>query len=295
MALTDAIGGVLKGVLGTGPASAPDLSQLFAIIDSAGANQRNLINQLPLDLQQQYQAYKDANAAAGTTLQGTSDALTKGLTEGTAANYDPNAPAVKAAEDAAKTAIYADVPGQQDAIRQALAATGGFDRGTASKQLVAPVLQAGQKYSQAVLNTTASQLQQKQAATQKALETVTTMGEDVAQKLFGMSTQQATAILQGNRQDLKDQLTSLINQSINQTNQTLGVTGTNIQNQYNQQVAENADKNAQTGAWIDLGTNLVSAGAPGFMAALGGSPSVSAPNNYAPGGSYNQTVAGLGY
>lgn len=295
MGLIDSAGGVLKGILSGGAVSAPDLSQLFQIIDSAGDNQRNLINQLPVDLQKQYADYKAANATAGTTLQGTTNALTQGLQTGTEANFDPNAPAVKAAEDAAKTAIYANVPGQQNAIRQALAATGGFDRGTASKQLAAPVLQAGQQFGQAVLNTTASQLQQKQAATQKALETVTSMGEDTAQKLFGMSTAQATAILQGNRQDLKDQLTSLINQSINQTNQTLGVTGTNIQNQYNQAVADKAQRDATTGAWIDLGTNAVSAGAPGFLSALSASPSMSAPANYAPGGSYNQTVAGLGY
>lgn len=294
MALTDAVGGVLKGILGTGPVSAPDLSRLFSIIDNAGENQRELINQLPAELQKQYADYKTSNAAAGTRLQNTTQALAQALQTGTAANYDPNAPAVKAAQDAAKTAIYANVPGQQAAIREALAASGGFDRGTASKQLVAPVLQAGQQVAQSVLNTTASQLQQKQAATQKALETVTAMGENTAQQLFGMSIQQAASILQGNRQDLKDQLTSLINQSSGQTSQKLGVTGTDIENKYNQNVAENAEQNAQLGSWIDLGTQAASS-LPGFLSGLNASPIQTAPTNYAPGGSYNQTVANLGY
>lgn len=294
MALADAVGGVIKGALGSGPVGAPDLSQLFRTIDAAGANQRELINNLPANLQKLYADYKASNAAAGTGLQTATEALARGLTTGTAENYGPESEAVRAANDAAKRAIYANLPGQQAAIREALAATGGFDRGTAAKQLAAPVLQAGQQYSQAVLNNQAAQLKAKQDATQKALETVTSMGDDTAQKLFGMNTAQATAILNGNRQDLKDQLTDLINQSIRQTEQTLGVQGTDIQNQYNQKVAENAKKNAELGAWVDVGTNLVSAAAPGFLSGLNAGL-VSAPAGYSPGGSYNQTVANLGY
>lgn len=296
MSLVDAVGGVVKGLLGKGPVSAPDLSALFKTIDNAGQYQKDIINNLPASLQQQYADYKAANAGAATNLQTSTNALAQGLQTGTEANFDPNAPAVQASENAAKTAIYANVPSQQAAIREALAATGGFDRGTASKQLAQPVLQAGQQFGQSVLNTTAAQLQQKQQATQKALETVTTMGEDTAQKLFGMSVQQAANILQSGRQDLKDQLTELINQSNAQTGQTLGVQGVDIQNKYNQQVAENAQKDALTGAWVDLGTQAASS-LPGFVSGLNAAPAgaIAAPTNYNPGGSYNQTVAGLGY
>lgn len=272
MGLVDSVGGVVKGLLGKGPVSAPDLSALFKTIDTAGQYQKEIINNLPVDLQKQYAAYQTANEAAGTNLQATSQAIAQGLTTGTAANYGPDSEAVRAANDASKTAIYANIPGQQNAIREALASTGGFDRGTASKQLSAPILQAGQQYSQAILNNTASQLKAKQDATQKALEAVTTMGEDVANKLFGMSTAQATAILSGNRQDLKDQLTDLINQSTQQTNQTLGVQGVDITNKQNQKVAQNAQDNAMTGAWVDLGTNVASS-IPGFVSGLGAGPS----------------------
>lgn len=291
MAITDAIGGVIGGLLGKGPVSAPDLSQLFAIIDSAGSEQRNLINQLPADLQKQYADYKASNAAAGNTLQSSITQNNADLLSQTKANYDPNGPVVKAAEDAAKTAIYADVPGQQAAIRQALASTGGFGRGTASKQLAAPVIQAGSKIAQSFSNITADQLAKGQAATQQAINTINSVDDATANTLFGMSKDQALQILQGNRQDLKDQLSSLINQSNNQTNQKLGVVGADITNKYNQNVAENAKSNADLNSWINLGVQGAGA-APGFLQGLN---TEVAPSGYNPGGSYNQTVAGLGY
>jgi hypothetical protein len=292
MALMDAVGGVVSGLLGKGGVSAPDLSQLFKTIDTAGENQRNLINALPEALKKQYAEYKAANAATGTALQTGVSEIGKNLQEQTAANFDPNAPAVQAAEDAAKTSIYANLPGQQAAIREALASTGGFDRGTASKQLAAPVIQAGQQYGQAVLGITADQLRQKQAATQSALEKVTAMNDQTLQSLFGMNQAQAMQILQGNRQDLKDQLTSLVNQSNTQTQQKLGVQGADITNKYNKSVADKAQSDALTNAFINLGVNAIPA-AGGFLSGLG-SEMTSAPANYNPNMAPNQAAI-LGY
>lgn len=281
MGLLDAGAGVIGSLLGKGPVSAPDLTALFQTIDNAGENQRSLINALPAELQQQYAAYKSSNAAAGTDLKTGTEALGNALKTETAANYDPNAPAVRASEDAAKTAIYANLPGQQAAIRQALAASGGFDRGTASKQLAAPVLQAGQQFSQQVANISAGQLKQKQDATQSAINTVNTMNDQVLTQLFGMSKDQALQILNGNRQDLKDQLSSLINQSNNQTNQKLGVEGADITNKYNQSVAQNAKDNSDINAWVNLGANAIGA-APGFLSGLNSGSTTGSYNPNAP-------------
>lgn len=298
MALTSAIGGVVSGLLNKGGVSAPDLSALFRTIDAAGVNQRQMINALPTELQKQYADYKAANVAAGTALQTGTTALTDQLKTQTEALYGPNAPAVQAAIEAQKTAIYADLPGQQAAIREALAATGGFDRGTASKQLAAPVIQAGAKMAQSVANITAQQLQQKQAAELAAINTVNTMDNNVLQSMFGMNKEQALNILNSNRQDLKDQLASLINQSTTQTNQTLGVQGAQIQNQYQADVAAKAQRDAMNNAWVNLGVNAADTGIEaaggwkGMAAGLGGGggSSQSAPVGYAPGGSYLQTM-----
>lgn len=260
MALTGAIAGVAKGLLTGGGVSAPDLSALFRTIDTAGENQRDMINALPAELKKQYDEYKASNEAAASALQSGTAALGEKYKAETAALYDPNAPAVKAALDAAKTSIYADLPAQQNAIRQALAATGGFNRGTASKQLAAPVIQAGQQYGQQVANVTAQQLQQKQQAQQSALSTILSMDQNTLQSLFGMSKEQALQIMQSNRDDLKDQLADLVNQSVTQTQQKLGVQGAQIQNQYQADIAKKAQKDAMTGAWVDLGAEGISQG-----------------------------------
>lgn len=267
MGLAGSIGGVVSGILNSGGVDAPDLTALFKTIQSAGANQRNLINQLPESLKPLYDKYIASTTGASDTLGAGSTGVTSALKKDTADIY--NGDAAKASEAAAKTAIYANLPGQQNAIRQALAATGGFDRGTAGKQLAAPVLQAGQAVAQNVLNTEAQQLQAKQGATQQAINTIAAMDQTTLMAQFGMSKEQATQILQGNRQDLKDQLTDLINQSNNETNQTLGVQGANITNQYNKSVADKAQKDAFNNSLVNLGVDVASGGSSGFMSALG--------------------------
>ena len=259
-----AAAGVISSLLAK-HANAPDMSGMFREIDAAGANQRDLINALPAELKKQYDAYTASNAAAGTALQTGTTALGEKLRSETTALYGANAPAVQAAMDASKTAIYADLPGQQAAIRQALAATGGFDRGTAGKQLAAPVLQAGQQYGQQVANITAQQLQQKQQAEQAAITAITNMDNQVIQQLFGMSKDQALTLMNSNRQDLKDQMTGLVNQSTNQTNQKLGAMGANLTNKYMENVADAAQSNAKTNAWIGLGSNVVGAMTNGWQ------------------------------
>lgn len=264
MGLADSIGGVVSGVLNQGGVNAPDLTALFNTIKNAGANQRDLINQLPENLKPLYDKYIASTTGASDALKTGTAGITSALTTQTADIY--NGDAAKKAEDAAKTAIYANVPGQQDAIRQALAASGGFDRGTAGKQLAAPVIQAGQAVAQNVLNTESQQLQAKQTATQNAVNSVARMNEDVLQSQFGMSKEQALQILNGNRADLKEQLTSLINQSNNETGQMLGVQGADINNKYNKDVADKAQKDAFNNALVNVG---VDAASPGFLSAMG--------------------------
>lgn len=258
-----AVAGVVSNLLKK-HANAPDMSAMFREIDQAGENQRQIINALPAELKKQYDEYKSSNVATIGALQTGTTALGDKLKAETSALYGPNAPAVQAAIDASKTAIYAELPGQQAAIRQALAATGGFDRGTAGKQLAAPVLQAGQQYGQQVANITAQQLQQKQRAEQDAINTINSMDENTLRAVFGMNKDQALQLMTSNRQDLKDQMTDLVNQSANQTNQKLGAMGANITNQYAQKVREAAQANDLTNAWVNLGSNVVGTAVSGW-------------------------------
>ena len=130
-----------------------------------------------------------------------------------------------------------------------------------------------------MLNTEAQQLQAKQQATQAALTRIASMDENMLQQQFGMNKQQATEILTGNRQDLKDQLTNLINQSVNQTNQTLAVEGINANNQYKTDVANKAQNNAFNNSLINLGVDGATAvAAPGFLSGLNEQSGYAAPS-----------------
>lgn len=295
MSLIDSAAGVVAGLInGKRGIPTPDLTALFKTIKEAGSKQRELINALPEQLKPLYEQYVSSNQATGDALKTGTSEIGDQLKKQTEANYGPEA--TRAALDAVKGDIYAELPGQQDAIRQALAATGGFDRGTAGKQLSAPILQAAQKYASAAANITADQLKAKQTATQQAINTIANMDSQALQSVFGMSKEQASQILTGNRQDLKDQLTDLINQSNNETGQMLSVQGAQVNNDYQKKVAETARKDAQTNAWVNLGADAVSSAAsaaPGFLAALN-SPLSQAPANYNPNIAPNQ-YASIGY
>lgn len=289
MALGSDIAGVVSGLLNSGGNGSPDLSKLFATIRASGEQERDLIKALPGDLQKQYADYKAANAGAAADLTTGTDAITDRLRKETEANYGPEA--TRAALDAVKGDIYADLPGQQDAIRQALAATGGFDRGTAGKQLAAPVLQAASKYASAAANITADQLKAKQTATQQAINTVASMDANTLSETFGLSKDQAMQILQGNRQDLKDQLTSLVNQSRNETSQIIGLQGDQAMNQYREGVADKAQRDALTNGFVNVGADIISGAGSGFMSGL----DINSPGaNYSPNVAPNQ-YASLGY
>lgn len=298
MGLLGSAAGVVSGLInGKRGIPTPDLTALFKTIKDSGTKQRELIKQLPDDLKPLWDDYIAANQATGQDLTTGTSAIGDELMKKTEANYGPEA--TRIALDGIKGDIYAELPGQQDAIRQALAATGGFDRGTASKQLSAPILQAAQKYASAAASITAEQLKTKQAATQQAINTIASMDNQALQAVFGMNKEQAVQILNGNRQDLKDQLTDLINQSNNETSQTLSVQGAQVNNEYQKKVAQNAQKSAMTNAWVNLGADAVEGaagaigGMPGFLSAIN-SPLQGAPAGYSPNMAPNQT-ARLGY
>lgn len=272
MALTGDAASVVAGIINSGRSiPKPDLDKLFATIKNAGESQRGLINSLPDDLKPLYDEYAKSTNQASSDLKTGTTAIGDQLKKETEANYGPEA--TRAALDAVKGDIYSELPGQQDAIREALAASGGFDRGTAGKQLAAPVLQAAQKYASAAATITAEQLKSKQQATQQAINTVASMDSQALQSAFGMSKEQATQILTGNRQDLKDQLTSLINQSNTETNQVLGVEGDVAMNNYRQQVAGNTQKDALVNGVANLGADAISAGLASDINAPTASPS----------------------
>jgi hypothetical protein len=217
-----------------------DMTQLFQTINQAGAYQRDLIEQLPENLKPLYDQYQTSLGQAGAELKGATTDIGQNLLQETKALYGPDSDVVKATLAGLKTQDYSTLPGTLTNLKAQLAATGGLSRGGASKAITQAVMAPAQAYSGQAQSVMSQQLQAQQQNVQAALNKIAQMDDATAQSLFGMSTKEASDILQYGRQDLQNQLSDLINQSTNQTNQLLATQGIQANNAYQNAVTRNA-------------------------------------------------------
>lgn len=260
------IGGVVSGLINNSRGiPSMDLSALFDTIKQSGARERDLINALPENIKPLYDQYKTGLGQAGTNLQSSTDTIGKNLMDQTTELYGPNSPAVQATLAALKQQDYSTLPGTLTNLKANLAASGGLERGGAGKAITQAVLAPAATYSQQAATVTGQQLQQQQQATQQAINKIAAMDDATAQSLFGMSKEQATTILTSGRQDLQQQLTGLINQSTNETNQMLGVEGMKAQNEYDRALENRKQQAALTNGLVNLGVNGISSFATSGM------------------------------
>lgn len=202
-----------------------DLSALFDTINKAGAKKEEMIKALPESLKPLYEQYKKSLSAAGATLEGTTKDIGQNLLDKTTALYDPNSAAVQATLAALKQQDYSTLPGTLTALKAQLAGSGGLSTGGAGRAITQAVLAPAAQYSQQAADVQAQQLNAQQTNVQAALNKIASMDETTARALFGMSTQEAQTILTSGRDDLKSQLSDLINNIDTQTSQTLGLQG----------------------------------------------------------------------
>lgn len=289
--------GVIAGLINSGnQAPTPNLAALFATISQSGQQEQQLINQLPVSLQPLYAQYKASLGQAGTQLQGATTQIGQTLQNNTSNLYGPNAPAVQATLAALKQQDYSTQPGTINALKANLAATGGLSRGGAANAITKATLAPAAQFSQQAANVTGTQLQTQQQNVQAAINKIAAMDDATANSLFGMSTAQATQILQSGRQDLQAQLAQMINQINTQTTQTLNLNGIQSNAGYQNAVAQNAGQEA-------IVNGLTNTGAQGIYAALaspgtsnssgdqGYNPNTDSTPNYANG---NPSLYGIG-
>ena len=262
-AILPAVGGIAKGMFSK-KSKAPDLTPLFEMIAQSGAAQRDIINKLPDELKPLWDDYQKSNASASENLKTGTAGIGQDLMERTAANFGDDV--VEGQINLLKKQTFKDLPEQQKAIREALAASGGLARGTTGTQLSKSVIDAYGRLSEGSADIRNQNLIRKQAATQQAIQTVASMDNQTVQNIFNLDKDQALQILTGSREDVKDQFTNLINQSQAELNAKLGVAGANIQNQFYASEANRASSNAQTGNIIDAITGGVAGAMSGIKA-----------------------------
>ena len=251
------IGSVVSGLINSGrDLPTADLAPLFAQIAQSGQNERQLINQLPENLKPLYANYKASLGQAGMTLQDTTKGIGSDLLSKTTALYGPDSPAVKATLAALKQQDYSTLPGTLTNLRAQLAAGGGLERGGANKAITAAVLAPAATYSGQAATVTGQQLTAQQGAVKDALNKVAALDDQTAQSLFGMSKDQASQILQFGRQDLQQQLASLINQANTENSSKLNLLGIGANQAYQNAVTRNAQQDAIVNGLVNTGVSL---------------------------------------
>lgn len=277
------LSGIAAGLIGSAQGEPSiDLSQLLSTIQNAGQYQQSIINALPPQIQQNLAKYAASLKGAGSAFQGNVNQQLQDYYSKISGLYGPNSEAANAANVANKQNIYSTVPGTADAVRNALAATGGLNRGNAATALASPYINAARQYSQATAGVTAQQTAAAQQAKQQALNVINSMEAGVFQQLFGMSKEQATTILNSSNLALQNQLTQLINQSQNQENLTLGVQGIGAQQGYQNALQQYGNQNAIYTGLAGLGinglSNFMAPGAGGINAGLPAGLDVGSPS-----------------
>jgi len=289
------LGAVIGGLINNGRALPTiDVQALLNTIAQNKQGNEQLINQLPTNLQPLYAQYQAALGGAGNTLQNTVKGVGQNLLNSTQALYDPNSPAVQATLAALKMQDYSSLPGTIQALKANLAGSGGLNRGSAARAITQATLAPAQAYAGQAATVQGQQLTAQQNATQQALNKIASMDDATANSIFGMSKEQATQILTSGRQDLRDQLTQLINNNNQATSSTLGVEGIQANNAYQNAVTRNAQQQAVVNGLVNLGIDAGTAGAGMFgggggldFATLAQQGLASTPppgSNYAPAG-----------
>lgn len=271
MPLGSSIGSVVGGLISSGrKLPTIDMRELLATIRGNKEANAQMINMLPEQLRPKYAEYIKSLTGAGETLRGDTSRIGQNLLERTQGLYGPDSEAVKATLAGLKQQTYSTLPGTLDALRANLAATGGLARGGASRAITQAVLAPAAQFSQQSANVMGQQLQLQQQNVQSALNTIARLDDQTSQSLFGMSKEQASNILQFGRDDLKEQLSSLINNNNAATQATLGAQGISANQAYQNAVTRNAQQEAITRGLVDVGVQGASSMFGGGADAGGG-------------------------
>lgn len=255
--------GILGSSLMGGKASAPDIGPLLDAINREAQTQTSLAKNLPGQLSPlgpKYQAgvkgaLSDAEKARQTSAQEFLNQLGQNQTlTGQSLN------------DLLTRQAYANVPGQEEKIRENLAATGGLQRGAAATLLGQPELQAAEQVQQGLGQLNLQQQQQRAAA----LDKINTMDENFIQQKLGIDRDTLTALYQTGREDLINEANQLLGISQNQTQQLLGAEEFGLEGQIAANAANQAAKQAPFQQLSGLGGTLLGYGA--LSGAGGGQP-----------------------
>lgn len=160
--------------------------------------------------------------------------------------------------DQLKRTTFGQIPEAQQAAREALAATGGLQRGVSAESLARVPIEAARTFGEGAAN-----LQQESLRTQQdALQNLQSQESQLISKNLGIDADTYNTILNSGNAALIGELNGLIEEARNRTQGLVGAEQFRQTGNVANAAAENANQQAIYSSLTNLGGNLIGGGLP---------------------------------
>lgn len=260
-----AAGGLVGSIFGKKKAPTYDVARINELTNQGGQEQRNVIGQIRPETQKLLDTFK--TSATGAQDKATSARAAE--RDRYLAETDPvTSHLLQAQTDQLKRTTFGAIPEAQQATREALAASGGLNRGVSAESLAQVPLQAAQQFSEGAAGLQQESLKNRQ---QVLANLHSAESASIAQNL-GIDQDTYNTILNTGDAALMNELNGLIEESKRRTEGLVGAEQFRQTGNVAAASAENANQQAIYQSLAGVGGNLMGAGTGGLPAGAGGLP-----------------------
>lgn len=252
---TLAAGGLAGSIFGRKKKGSFDVSRINALLEAGGEQQRRLISELRPETEKQLTQFRTdvegAQQRAGTAQEASRNRLLSEL--------DPvTSRLLQSQTDQLKRTTFGQIPEAQQAAREALAATGGLQRGVSAESLARIPIETARTFGEGAAN-----LQQESLRTQQeALQNLQSQESQLVAKNLGIDEQTYNTILNTGNAALINELNALVDESRRRTEGLVGAEQFRQTGNLAAASADEANRQAIFQSLTGLGGQLIGAGLP---------------------------------
>jgi hypothetical protein len=258
-----AAGGLAGSLFGKKKKSNIDTGYLTGLVNQSTGKQRDIVGQRDVELAPLYDKYKADSAKLGedylTSTRGASEQYKKDV----AGLGLEDRLASQKAGDLLQKQQFRSVPGQQQAIKESLAATGSLRSGGGRTALAQPTKEAYQNVSDFRTEQEVQNLQQESARKEQAISNVysTELGAQLTK--LGLDKDTMQYLVESGRGDIINRAADLLGIEQSQLNAMLGIYGLKANEDMANATAENDRRQAIYNSLTGLGGSLIAGGMGG--------------------------------
>ena len=250
-----AAGGLAGSIFGRKKRPSFDVTRINQLIEQGGEEQRRAIGTLRPETDKQLGQFRTDTEAAQARATGAQEASRNRLLQ----DLDPvTSRLLQSQTDQLKRTTFGQIPEAQRAVREALAASGGLDRGVAAEELARVPIEAARQFGEGA----ASLQQESLRTTQDALQNLQSQESQLIAKNLGIDQDTYNTILSTGNQALINELNALIDESKRRTEGLIGAEQFRQSGNVAAAAADNADRQALFSSLTNLGGQLIGGGLP---------------------------------